>query len=116
MPKRPTADANDMSFFGGKKAKTLDDDLRELSLMIAQAAVAGIAALVTELKEQQTALERREAERKKEKAEAAYESAKKAYEKIKTSGPKKEATKVIMDQAHAVYLALLGACLYLGKN
>jgi len=105
-----------MSFFGGKKAKTLDDDLRELSLMIAQAAVAGNAALVTELKEQQTALERREAERKKEKAEAAYESAKKAYEKIKTSGPKKEATKVIMDQAHAVYMALLSALFYIDRN
>ena len=123
MPKRPTADTNDRSFFGGKKAKTLDDDLRELSGKIVKAAEEGKTELVAELKQQQAALERREAEHKQQQAEhkqqlakAAYEKAKAAYDKMQKPGPKKDAAEKAMDQAHAVYLALLGACLYRGRN
>jgi len=131
MPKRPTAgdDDVDKNKLEGKRAKTVDD---ELSLMIAQAAVAGNTALVAELKEQQAKREEQKREEqqakreeqqakreeqqakreeqqaalKKEKAaKAAYDKAKEAYERIKTPGPEKDAAKVVMDQAHAIYMA-----------
>ena len=115
MPKRPTADTNDLSIFGGKKAKTLDDDLRELSGKIVKAAEEGKTELVAMLERREAELKQQQAEHKQQLAKAAYEKAKGAYEKIQKPGPKKEATKVIMDQAHAVYLALLGACFCLER-
>ena len=116
MPKRPTADANDMSFFGGKKAKTLDDDLRELSGKIVKAAEEGKTELVAALERQQTELKQQQAEHKQQLAKAAYEKAKAAYEKMQKPGPKKDAAKSAMDQAHAVYMALLSALFYIDRN
>jgi len=103
MPKRPTADTNDMSFFGGKKARpSVEDELAAVRSAIMKAIGEKDLATVAALEQQQAALERREA--------------KAAHDKIPKPGPIKDAAKSAMDQAHAVYLALLGACLYLGKN
>jgi len=110
MPKRPTADTNDMSFFGGKKARpSVEDELAAVRSAIMKAIGEKDLATVAALEQQQAALERRE-------AKTAYEKAKAAHDKIPKPGPIKDAAKSAMDQAHAVYLALLGACLYLGKN
>ena len=124
MPKRPIADANDMSFFGGKKARpSVDDELAAVRSAIMKAigekdlaTVAMLERRETELKQQQAALERREAEHKQQLAKAAYEKAKASYETMQKPGPKKDAAKSAMDQAHAVYLALLGACFLPWKN
>ena len=109
MPKRPTADANDMSLMGGKKEKpSVEDELAAVRSAIMKAIVDNDFARMAALERHQTALERQQ-------AKTAYEKAKAAHDKMKP-GPEKEAAKSAMDQAHAVYLALLGACLYLGKN
>jgi len=131
MPKRPIADANDMSFFGGKKARpSVDDELAAVRSAIMKAigekdlatvakdlaTVAMLERRETELKQQQAALERREAEHKQQQAKADYETDKAAHDKIQKPGPIKDAAKSAMDQAHAVYLALLGACFLPWKN
>jgi len=131
MPKRPIADANDMSFFGGKKARpSVDDELAAVRSAIMKAigekdlaTVAMLERRETELKQQQAALERREAEHKQQQAEhkqqlakAAYEKAKAAYDKMQKPGPKKDAAEKAMDQAHAVYMALLSALFYIDRN
>jgi len=109
MPKRPTADANDMSLMGGKKEKpSVEDELAAVRSAIMKAIVDNDFARMAALERHQTALERQQ-------AKTAYEKAKAAHDKMKP-GPEKEAAKSAMDQAHAVYLALLSACLYFGRN
>ena len=101
----------------------MDDDLRELSGKIVKAAEEGKTELVAmlerreaELKQQQAVLERREAEYKQQLAKAAYEKAKAAHDKMQKPGPKKDAAEKAMDQAHAVYMALLSALFYIDRN
>ena len=111
MPKRPTADANYMSFFGGKKAKpSVEDELAAVRSAIMKAIGEKDLATVA-------ALEQQQAELKQQLAKAAYEKAKAAHDKISKPGPMKDAAEKAMDQAHAVYLALLGAPAFtLDKN
>jgi len=110
MPKRPTAD-DDVSISGGKKAKpSVEDELAAVRSAIMKAIGEMDFATVAVLKSQQTKL-------KQLLAKADYETAKAAYEKMQKPGPKKDAAKSAMDQAHAVYLALLGAPAFtLDKN
>jgi len=119
MLKRPTADAKDMSFFGGKKAKpsgSVEDELAAVRSAIMKAIGEKDFATVAVLQQREAAIERREAEHKQQQAKADYETAKAAHDKIQKPGPIKDAAKSAMDQAHAVYLALLGACFLPWKN
>ena len=61
-----------------------------------------------ELKQQQAALERQQAALERQQAKKANEKAKASFESIKKPGIKKEDAKIVMDQAHAMYLALSG--------
>jgi len=112
MPKRPTAD-DDVSILGGKKAKrsgSVEDELAAVRSAIMKALSEKDFATVAVLQQREAAIERREAEHKQQQAKADYETAKAAYDKIQKPGAKKDAAKSAMDQAHAVYMALLGAC------
>ena len=105
-----------MSLMGGKKEKpSVEDELAAVRSAIMKAIVDNDFARMAALERQQTALERHQTELKQQQAKTAYEKAKAAHDKMKP-GPEKEAAKSAMDQAHAVYLALLSACLYFGRN
>ena len=113
-----------------KKPKSLEEEIRELAKKIVNAAEQGNDSLVAalerqqaalerqqaELKQQQAAqqaaLERQQAELKQQQAKKAYEKAKAAFESIKKPGIKKADAKIVMDQAHAMYLALSGTHLF----
>jgi len=110
MPKRSSAGAKGVSISGGKKAKpSVEDELAAVRSAIVKAIGEMDFATVA-------VLERQETELKQLLAKAAYETAKAANDKIQKPGAKKDAAKSAMDQAHAVYLALLGACLCQGRN
>ena len=109
MPKRPSTSDKMRPF---KKPKSLEEEIRELAKKIVNAAEQDKDSLVAALERQQTALERQQAaqqaELKQQQAKKAYEKAKAAFESIKKPGAEKENAKNVMDQAHAMYLALSG--------